>query len=258
MILWFKCLLVFILLCFFQEKSAFCQKNDQVIEDYFSLTESGQKQASGIDSLGVSEKSQGFITSGILNDSVSWREVAGAEDYTEKSEKKKKQRITNSQVTLPSAGSGLIKFIQVAGLVILFVLIIFIVYRIIKLSTTRNKNFDEDSEFWQIDLNKSDVAESEINDKLRNAITEGNYVFAIRLYYLKCLNELNRNHLIEWKKDKTNAVYIRELRDKELKKSFRLLTRIFELYWFGERVANEHTFVKIEKEYLSFLKVLSA
>jgi len=207
------------------------------------------------------KKVEKFVTSPIKTDTASWKEITGGEDFIKESEKKKEERHFNYErenVSLPSVGEGLMSVAQIILFIVIAVVLVFIVFRIVKMSRQQNRRFSEEDTFWQINLNESDSAETEIQDKLSKAIQEGNFTFAIRLYYLNCLNELNRKSIIVWKKDKTNAEYIKEIKSPKLKKPFKVLTYWFELFWFGERKADELSFRKLESTFLQFIKEIDA
>ena len=202
-----------------------------------------------------------FVTQPKSTDTASWKEITEGEDFIEESEKKKEERNFNYEcenVSLPSVGGGLMSVAQIILFIVIAVVLVFIVFRIVKISRQQNRKFTEEDTFWQINLEESDSAETEIQDKLSKAIQEGNFTFAIRLYYLNCLNELNRKSIIAWKKDKTNAEYVKEIKSPKLKKPFKVLTYWFELFWFGERKADELSFRRLESAFLQFIKEIDA
>lgn len=107
-------------------------------------------------------------------------------------------------------------------------------------STVNIKNIEEN-------LHKSDM--EILIDK---SLAEGNYMLAVRLYYLWAIKELSNKRLIKWKRDKTNRDYIREMRKTDLNKPFREVTRIFERVWYGSQEELKQT------DYLSIQKKLDA
>lgn len=190
-------------------------------------------------------------------DTAQWKEITRGESYIEEPEKlKKNEQVSEPDLThskpLPSLSGGLLKIIQIIALIGISVLIIIITIRIINANKSRNKSFNNDDEFWQINLEESEAAESEISDKLSDAENSGNFTFAIRLHYLMILNELNRKNLIHWKKDKTNSDFIHELKNTAFKKELKSLTKWFELFWFGERIADKEAYEMLKKRFISF------
>ncbi len=77
------------------------------------------------------------------------------------------------------------------------------------------------------------IHEMDFGALIREAMADGNYRVAIRLYYLRALRQLNDQKLIDWRFYKTNQDYVRELRDESLAKDFREITRLFEWVWYG-------------------------
>ncbi|MEZ5174247.1 MAG: hypothetical protein R2850_12260 [Bacteroidia bacterium] len=193
-------------------------------------------------------------------DTSQWKKITGGETFTDETEKKEKipNRDTSPSRPLPALSGNLLRVIQIIALIGISVLIIIIAFRIIKANKSRNKSFDNDDEFWQINLEESEAAETEISAKLREAEDSGNFTFAIRLHYLMVLNELNRKNLIHWKKDKTNADFIRELKNTAFNKELKSLTTWFELFWFGERLAEEPAYEMLKTRFINFQKEIIA
>ncbi|MBV6652635.1 MAG: DUF4129 domain-containing protein [Mameliella sp.] len=88
-----------------------------------------------------------------------------------------------------------------------------------------------------IDLSaiEEDLPEAKLEDFLQEAISNGEYSLALRLYYLVLLQALAQKKQVRWKKDKTNRQYILELEGSSLQSDFRKLTYVFEQVWYGER-----------------------
>ncbi|MBN9401112.1 MAG: DUF4129 domain-containing protein ['Candidatus Kapabacteria' thiocyanatum] len=74
------------------------------------------------------------------------------------------------------------------------------------------------------------------------AIAAGRYREAIRWQYLHMLQELERADLIDWRPDKTNTHYRRELRPKPVFTAFDAAVRIYEEVWYGERQVDVGTY----------------
>jgi hypothetical protein len=86
------------------------------------------------------------------------------------------------------------------------------------------------------------IFETEFDRFLRNALSSGDYKLAVRIYYLKIIKSLAEHKLIKWKKDKTNATYLREMRQHNLYEEFRNLTAMYEKIWFGDIMFTESDF----------------
>jgi hypothetical protein len=77
------------------------------------------------------------------------------------------------------------------------------------------------SEFFE------DINAINFDGEIEKAIAKGNYRFAVRLLYLKCLKHLSNAGLIDWQIDKTNSAYIGELKNQQQQDAFRQLTLQF-------------------------------
>jgi Domain of unknown function (DUF4129) len=79
------------------------------------------------------------------------------------------------------------------------------------------------------------IHEVNFADRLAEAEASGNLRLAVRLGYLELLKTLTDNALIDWKPDKTNHAYLRELPEAgPLRPAFREILRQFEYVWYGE------------------------
>ena len=103
---------------------------------------------------------------------------------------------------------------------------------------------------------EENLHETKLNDFIHQAIEEGHYALAIRLYFLAILKELSLKRHIRWKKNKTNRAYLQELKNKPDYTDFRKTARIFERIWYGNRTISALEFQKIETPFASFLQRL--
>ena len=70
--------------------------------------------------------------------------------------------------------------------------------------------------------------------------------------YLKLLKTLTDNEIIEWKINKTNRDYRREIRKSKYSKKFYKLTFTYEYTWYGEFDINKIQFDKIHIDFNNF------
>lgn len=99
---------------------------------------------------------------------------------------------------------------------------------------------------------KEDINEINFDNLIEEAVSKLNYRIAVRLYYLKSLKLLSDRKLIDWKINKTNQNYVKEIKKEELKKSFEKLTNLFEWIWYGEMPVAESVFVESKNHFLDF------
>ena len=79
--------------------------------------------------------------------------------------------------------------------------------------------------------------------------TEKSYRYAVRYQYLHLLKLLTDKGLIEWDEDKTNLDYIHEIKNPQIKDSFRQLTLIFDYVWYGEFDVNEESYTRHKEQF---------
>ena len=148
-------------------------------------------------------------------------------------------------------------FQQYLGYIIILaaIIIVILVLNKSKLSGLFYSGKDEKiSSFKEI---KENINEIDFDTSISEAIEKRNYRIAVRLHYLKTLKLLSDKKLIDWKLNKTNHNYIKELKETELKKSFEELTSLFEWIWYGELPVEESLFEKTKSSFKNFQSALA-
>ncbi|MCB0710696.1 MAG: DUF4129 domain-containing protein [Ignavibacteriae bacterium] len=87
---------------------------------------------------------------------------------------------------------------------------------------------------------------------IAEALTAGEYRRAVRLQYLKTLRTLSERELIEWRREKTNGEYLREIQGDVLRSRFAELTLLFDYVWYGGFDINRAQYGKIGETFTSF------
>lgn len=105
------------------------------------------------------------------------------------------------------------------------------------------------SDFIEVDEN---IHEMNFDALIEESAMEKNYRKGVRLLYLRTLKQLTDMELIEWRKDKTNREYLRELRKSELRDSFADLTMMFEYIWYGDVPVGESLFRDVRARFNEF------
>ena len=100
------------------------------------------------------------------------------------------------------------------------------------------------------------IDETDFDNLLSRAITNGNYRLATRYHYLTTLKKLSQKELIKYDKDKTNTEYQFELKNKELRKKFSYLAYIYDYVWYGEFPVDQVKFNVIANKYKSFIQAI--
>lgn len=98
---------------------------------------------------------------------------------------------------------------------------------------------------------------SDFEEWLRKAVKANDYRMIIRIRFLLILKELHERGLISWKKEKTNAEYLRELPGPELRHRFGLISDLFTWTWYGEYPLTGQAFEKVEPLFDAFLQQLN-
>ncbi|MFL5742061.1 MAG: DUF4129 domain-containing protein [Flavisolibacter sp.] len=107
-------------------------------------------------------------------------------------------------------------------------------------------------------LSSEDIFELDYEKEIHKAISSGNFRLAIRLLYLSTLKQLETSGLIEFKPEKTNQDYIRELSGGNYYKDFFRLTRDFEYVWYGQFPLSAESFARVQKDFFDFKQGLSS
>lgn len=116
--------------------------------------------------------------------------------------------------------------------------ILILVWLIVKLVGNQqyNANTRLSSSELEFALNEAEenLEESDLERLLRISMEQGDYKTAIRVYYLSVLKSLSLSGLIKWKKDKTNADYLKEMMSDTRFEDFRMATFAYEKVWYGD------------------------
>jgi len=98
------------------------------------------------------------------------------------------------------------------------------------------------------------IKEEDIEWLIKQAIEEQDFRLATRFLYLNILKKLTEEGFIEWKPDKTNKDYIRELSQKTIKDLFKRLSLIYDYVWYGKYNFGDKDFYQLHAQYKDFLK----
>lgn len=130
-----------------------------------------------------------------------------------------------------------------------------ILYVILKLTKTNVRGlFFGQGQSGKMNFTETQENIHELNfEKLiSEAIAAQQYGKAIRLFYLKTLKQLTDRKLIDWRINKTNYDYVRELGSKDLAPSFRNLTFLFEYIYYGDFPITQTDFEQAQLAFKNF------
>lgn len=197
-------------------------------------------------------------------DKNAWKKASAGLDYsTEKkeedvNEKEDKKGINNrSNYKTPQLSGAFVevmKWIFILGAVAIIVILILRFVGEGNVFGRTSKRIYAPS--VEIDLQKieENLHESELDPLIRQAIQQKQYALAIRLYYLAIVKELSLSKAIQWKKDKTNRAYLKEMRPHSLFEPFKHSTAIFEKVWYGDSPIEESDFNLLQPVFQDLLK----
>ena len=188
-------------------------------------------------------------------DPKTWQKAKEGLDYTLENEKEQKVEKKKENID-PSGALALIWFLKwffILGA--LGILAYLIAHFVSEGNVFGRKSRRLDAPSVEIDLQhiEENLQESEFDPLIRQAIASKQYALAIRLYYLASIKELSLNGKIQWKKDKTNREYVREMRPHRLFEPFKNVTTIFEKVWYGDIVLDETGFALLQPAFQDLL-----
>lgn len=103
-----------------------------------------------------------------------------------------------------------------------------------------------------LNITESNLSKVDYEQLLQEALSKNNYHDAVRILYLKALQQLNETELITWKPDKTNHDYLRELGAHPSKSPFSRLTRYYEYVEYGDFKIEKPGFENVQNIYRQF------
>ena len=145
-------------------------------------------------------------------------------------------------------------FWKVLGILILFVLVIFLVYQLIKNAKLPVKGLKVQSidKNW----NPTIISKTELELLLESALEKEDYREGVRIYFNFILKELIKKGWIKWKQEKTNYSYILEMKSRSNSHLFEECVRIYDLVWYGEYQLSKSDFEEIQPVLLSYYKLI--
>ncbi len=177
------------------------------------------------------------------------------EEIEQKVEEPKEPVDINKQIQQQEFWAGVFK---VLGVILLIALIVWAIASLAAgeplFMPKRTKIKGGEMGDFSIEALRENLAKAELNDPIKQAEAGENYALAIRLYYLKALQDLMQRKLIRWQKDKTNGQYVRELSPTGLHFPFKNLTHIFDYVEYGEYPVEQSEYRFYKKQFDAFLR----
>lgn len=114
-----------------------------------------------------------------------------------------------------------------------------------------------ESENLSDSLQPEDILSTDWEKHLQQAVGAGDMRSAIRFSYLQLLQFLQKQHLINYKADKTNHDYYYEIANTDIKRSFRKLSRQYEYAWYGDYPVQKTSYDDYMNDFNSLKKQFS-
>lgn len=181
-----------------------------------------------------------------------WADASKGLDYSKDQpkppkEEKPRRNYTPNFPDWTSATQGLGSFLQILAILLASGLIGYAIYRM--LQVPRNRAIARDGVEITVDNLDQYIHETDLERFLREALAQGQYALAVRLYYLQIIKDLAAKNAIRWSREKTNRDYQREMRNHRLAEPFRLATLRYEEVWYGNQALDEGAFGRLEPEF---------
>jgi hypothetical protein len=106
------------------------------------------------------------------------------------------------------------------------------------------------------EINPIEIPLTELQRLLKEAIANGYYRGAVRIYFIFIIRDLAAKNWIDWEKDKTNFHYLREMSGKKEYEDFNRSVSYFEIIWYGKRELDATKFEQIKPNFTRFLDKL--
>ncbi|MDY0118943.1 MAG: DUF4129 domain-containing protein [Bacilli bacterium] len=134
-------------------------------------------------------------------------------------------------------GAKALSGIEIAMKIIAFLVIIFVIYLIVKVIINKEGGwiFGKSAKKIKVsEITEEDIHSMDFSSAITKAKNEKNLRLANRYYYLWLLKSFSDKEIIEWDIEKTNADYLNEISNLELKNEFQFLSYVYEHSWYGE------------------------
>ncbi len=179
-----------------------------------------------------------------------WESLSEGLDFTEDSVKKKKRQDGDStnkskvNKTIVNQDLGRLKYVWLMLIIGIIIAVLVFLWPYFK-STSDKKSVNLEIEDEQPE--EATLREANLKQALDEAISKGDYRLAFRIRYLEVLQQMVLNNIIDYRKERTNMDYLKQISDKELYSLFRQLTLYFEEVWYGEKHAEKSSFERMSE-----------
>jgi len=150
--------------------------------------------------------------------------------------------------------NGVGKFIE-WGLIIFF--LVFLILKILKTNLHSLVIVGSTNKRLKFSILEEDINKLNLDELIENAIENNDFRLATRFLFLKLLKQLSSNQWINWKINKTNREYFKELDGSIFSGEFRELASTYEFIWYGDFRVNQSSFEKIKTKFKNIFDSIS-
>ena len=190
-----------------------------------------------------------------------WQQATKGLEYKPKQEKEEEEEVDPIQIdeldNSKSFGQWLAEFLtgplgKFIVIVAVFVLLLLIILRVMTGKVRNRDRAVTDSLGFALRNIEDDLENAELNSVIDEAEKAEDYKTAVRLHYLGVIKELHAQHIIRWKKEKTNRDYLNEVRERVWYTDFRDLTLAYEIVWYGDTTIGVPEYTTLKKVFDRF------
>ncbi len=146
----------------------------------------------------------------------------------------------------PNFNGGFTNILAYALIILLIMAVIFMIVSSVKLNK-KIKPEEKQNDYIE------DIEEIDALTGFKKALLAGDYRSAIRMQFIKVLQILQEKNKINWRPEKTNKDYIREISDTAQKQTFRKLSGIYEFVWYGNTSIDKENFKALNPAFDQFI-----
>ena len=203
---------------------------------------------------GLQAKQNDSMSQNSQFDKVYWEKLVDdkqfEEDEIHRSKSIPKRKLKNNDLNLPEP----IKY-AILGLALLT--LVLAMFYIIKMSKSKKEQIFtktvHDFDVEQLELIDYKVFEKEI----KKYVEEEEFRLAFRWRFLQLLKQMEAKNLIQYGRDKTNSIYLKELKGKQgLCKEFGIICKQFDPIWYGEKPMNRLEYESMNEVFDNCLKLI--
>jgi hypothetical protein len=180
-----------------------------------------------------------------------WKRISENVDYSENYlESSNKSQKANKNYSFNWLKSDLIQNIFT---IVILGLLVFLLFKIIKHSIfSLNKKIGQNNTYQVLNENTA-INDLDLQEILKEVLSENNYKLAIRIRFLMILKFLLEKEYIKWEIDKTNIDYLNEMQNKREYADFEYLVLIYERIWFSDVDVNLNDFNILNVYFSNFI-----